>query len=135
MRFHFSLLLIIALPGCSLEDFEITTCSSNGRLAFRIHEIDGPLWDYQPRPSLVLVRVAGTGGTQPGAMWDASVKFKSSDERKSRKLMLYGQHLPEWEVEVPPQQLRAGTEYTVYMNDGGHSGHTQFVAGDPLPTC
>jgi hypothetical protein len=125
--------MVLALPGCSPESFAITACSLEGRLAFRVHEIDGLLWDYQPRPNMVLVRE--TSG-HPQRMWSARINdLEKSDERPSRELMLYGQHLPEWEVDIPAHQLRAGKEYLVYMTDTGHSGETQFVAGEPLPKC
>jgi len=122
-------ILVATLAGCSLEGFEITPCTANGRLAFRIHEIGGWLWDYQPRPGLIVVQA-----WEPAhAAW--SVRKNSLEERPPRKVILYGQLFPEWEVEQRPHELRSGTKYHIYITDGGHSGSADFVAGEPLPKC
>ena len=116
------------LAGCSLEDFEVTPCSANGRLAFRIHEISGRLRDYQPRPGMIIVQGYGAG-----PVW--SVRSNSLEERPARKVILYGQLFPGWEVEERPQKLRPGIKYHVYITDGGHSGNADFVVDEPLPGC
>jgi hypothetical protein len=117
------------LTGCQLKDFDVTPCSANGRIAFRIHEISSWLRDYQPRPGLILVHA-----WEPGpAAW--SVRRNSLEERPARKVILYGQHLPGWEVEQRPHVLRPGLKYHIYITDGGHAGNADFVADEPLPEC
>lgn len=101
----------------------------NGLLAFRIHEISGWLGEYQLRPGLILVRA-----TEPGPpAW--GVRVNRLEERPSRKVILYGQRLPGWDVEMPPQVLRPGMKYHIYITDGGRSGGAEFVAEEPLPDC
>lgn len=134
MRFATTFAFAVLLAACSPEGFEISACSSEGRLAFRIHEIDGWLWDYQPRPNLVFVRESELGKRETQMMWSARIN-DPENKRPSRQLMLYGQSLPEWEVEVRPHQLSAGTRYFVYMTDSGRSGEADFFAGVSLPTC
>ena len=117
------------LTGCQLEDFQVTPCSANGRLAFRIHEISGRLRDYRPRPGLIVVHAY-----EPGhAAW--SVRENTLAERPARKVILYGQKMSGWEVEQPPHVLRPGMKYHIYITDGGHAGNADFVANEPLPNC
>lgn len=117
------------LSGCQPEGFDVTPCSANGSLAFRVHEISGWLRDYQPRPGLILVRAWEKG---PVA-W--SVRVNSLEKRPERKIILYGQRLPGWEVERPPHQLRPGLTYHIYITDGGRTGNADFIADAPLPRC
>ena len=136
MRFATILVLAVPLSSCSPEGFEITPCASEGRLAFRIHEIDGWLWDYQPRPSWVLVREAQLQNEKARPIWDARISdLEKSAKRPSRKVVLYGQHLPGWEVDTAPHRLRPGTEYYVHIADTGRSSETHIVAGERLPPC
>jgi hypothetical protein len=121
-------ILVATLAGCSLKDFEVTPCSANGRLAFRIHEISGWLRDYQPRPRMIIVHGYGAG-----RVW--SVRENTLEERPARKVILYGQLFPGWAVEERPHKLRPGEKYHVYITDGGHSGSADFVAAEPLPDC
>ena len=82
-----SVVVLTMLTGCSLEDFQVTPCSANGRLAFRIHEISGWLRDYQPRPGLIIV-----GAWERGpATW--AVRENSLAERPARKVAGIAVHL------------------------------------------
>ena len=136
MRFATICAFSVSLAACSPEGFEVSACSSEGRLAFRIYEIDGWLWDYQPRPSWVLVRETQLQSGSARAMWNVRINdLEKFGKRPSRKIVLYGQHMPEWEVDVAPHQLRPGTEYFVHIADTGRSGETHIVAGERLPTC
>lgn len=127
-RLSVSSILAATLVGCSLEDFEVTPCMANGRLAFRIHEIGGWLRDYQPRPGMIIVHAY-----DPELVW--SVQRNSLEERPARKVILYGQLFPGWEVWERPHKLRPGTKYHIYITDGGHSGNADFVADESLPDC
>ena len=121
--------MIGTLTACTPEGFEVTPCSAKGLLAFRIHEISGWLSDYQPRPGLILVRAWEPGPSE----W--SVRENTLKERQPRKVILYAQRLPGWDVEQPPHALQRGKKYHVYITDSGHSGNADFIAGEPLPDC
>lgn len=136
--------------GCTPEGFEVTPCLLHGQLAFRIHEIEGLLSDYQPRPMSVLVLEDFAGSHEefmgseapfrwPG-LWSAELKYGGYDRgvyerRPSRKLIVYGQRLPHWEVAQPAKPLTDGKSYSVIMMDGGRYSQTSFTAGEPFPAC
>jgi hypothetical protein len=128
------------LSGCTLESFEVEPCLLNGRVAFRIHEIDGWLSDYQPRPMSVLVlESSGPRSKFPG-VWSAEFKYYSDrdngfDSRPARKLMVYGQRLPGWDVSQTAEPLRHAERYEIVIRDSGHNGYADFSLREPLPTC
>lgn len=131
MKLCLSLLPLLALAGCNLEPIHLSPCSVQGRLGFRVHEIEGLLWDYQPRPSWIVVR-----GERSSPVWMAHINgLERLENRPERPVLLYAQRLTEWEVDVPAKRLRDGTKYRVFLNDGGRSGETYFTAGAPMPTC
>jgi hypothetical protein len=135
------LVTLAALTGCTPEGFDVTACSLNGKLAFRIEKIDGWFSDYEPRPDSVIVLAEGygPGSTWPG-VWSAELKYHGArhdahDSRPVRKLIVYGQRLPEWEVGQRAKPLELGKGYWFNARDGGRSGAVRFVAGAHFGTC
>lgn len=81
----------------------------------------------------------GPRSRYPG-VWSAEFKYYSNrdngyDRRPVRKLMVYGQRLPGWEVSQAAEPLRQGIDYEIHIGDGGHSGYAAFTSGETLPNC
>jgi hypothetical protein len=131
---------LATLAACTPEGFDVEPCSLNGRLAFRIHQIDGWLSDYQPRPMAVLVMESNGPESRFPGVWSAEFKFYSDrdngfDRRPARTVMLYGKRLPGWDVSQSARPLRHGVEYEIVIRDSGRSGYAAFTFGEPLSVC
>jgi hypothetical protein len=145
-----TLLACVALAltsGCSPEGFDVTPCSLDGELAFRVHPIDGWLTDYRPRPSAVLVserydgndfEKAAAAQKWPG-LWAAELKDVGEQgafqTRPFQNLIVHGQRLPLWEIAQAAKPLTRGKHYVASIKDGGRDGYASFVAGGLLPAC
>ena len=129
-----------SLGSCSLETFEILPCSSRGNVAFSIQPIEGWFSDYQPRPAEVQVSATedGPGSGYPGVWrseWRAETDYGHLGPRPPQQLIIYGRELKGWRIVKAPEPLRPGLSYRVSMEDGGHYGSADFIAGGRLPTC
>jgi len=144
MRSRPSLLLLLAilpLGSCSLESFNVTACQAGEAVGFAIAPIEGVFSDYQPRPSDIWIRSNDARAWDKAVVWAARLPYTSTgdnsahEERPSRKLIVYGEQMPRWNVEHGPKPLVQGQTYSAYFSDGGHNGWAEFEMGKPLPVC
>ena len=134
-------LAILPLGGCSLESFKVTMCQAGETVGFAIAPIEGVFSDYQPRPSELWIRSNNDRDYREAVVWAARLPYPISgdnsahDTRPSRKLIVYGESLPRWNVNHGPKPLVEGQAYSAHLSDGGHKGSAVFELGKPLPAC
>lgn len=136
-----ALLAIAPLGGCTLEGFDVTPCQAGETVGFAIAPIEGLFSDYQPRPSDIWIRSNDDRDWDKAVVWAARLPYRSTgdneahDTRPSRKVIVYGEQLPRWNVEHGPKPLVEGQTYSAHFTDGGHNGWAEFEYGKPLPAC
>jgi hypothetical protein len=131
---------ILPLGGCTLEGFDVTPCQAGETVGFAIAPIEGVFSDYQPRPSELWIRASNDRDYREAVVWAARLPYtingdnSAYDTRPSRKLIIYGEQLPRWNINHS-KPLAEGQTYSAHFSDGGHNGWAEFKYGKPLPAC